>query len=1021
MTKAAALASLALLAAASPALAQERLHFTYLWHLEQPIYWPERQTSGADRYERAWESIRRKDAGAAHPADDLRGIFGLDDRRAVYQFRIKDAIGAIGAAPEAGAQVTYSGGLIENISSLGNANQLGYGPGWFNDFRTARSWYTSAAGASKPRLDVVLFSFHHALLPLLDDAAVRKEIQAYKRIYADAWGSAVPRSQGFFPSEMAFSTRLIPILQSEGVTWSFVSAEKVSRACADFPVVYGSGGINCDPPNRADQLNANASNYYRVSISRGCAPAEAVPRAFVPARARYIDPSTGAASEIIVVPCSQHMGWKDGYAPLGIGDFNAVQSYANTTGRPMLAVLAHDGDNAWGGGYSYYMESLPNNVNTARGAGYIPTVVEKYLADHPVPASDIVHVEQGAWVNADGCFGSPQMLNWNWPLLNASGQIDIDNGWHEDARNWAVITANTNRVETAEQIWRAGGGNVDIGKIVYPDAATNNVERAWHYFLGGLNSGFMYYGTALDMEVKASVSGNRAMDSADPVIGNAAADTTAPTVWDLQRHPWNPGSVNFGPQYGYRQSNASTDFKVYTFAYDVSGISSVVLKYRVDADGQNPLNTTENETYAGGPGVGAWQTVPMTRRVFPAANVYNNPTIDFYVMPRYIADQYTANVTGLRNQLADYYVEATDSRGHTKRSPIHHVYVGDGTGTPPGGGTVVTINPALPTGGNNVTITYDPANRPLANAPLVRLHYGFNGWTNVSSPDPAMTLVNGKWVITVPVQTDATQLDLVFNNGSNTWDNNGGADWHFACTPGGPPPDRWTMDGLRDTQSVRVALNGGMNLWAGLKGDILYLATNDAGEGNDHFIYLARTPGTLRAANWAKAGQIAGWDAFLADENNNDYESWFDTNAGVATEALTAANGGVLEGTINLRQELGLTPGQPLPDRIHLAVGVYSSADNGPLVPSAQVPPSINSDGNIDAGEFVSVRLCEITARGPSCCTADFNRDGFLDFFDFDDFTTAFEAGNAAADFNNDGFLDFFDFDDFVLAFDAGC
>jgi len=56
-----------------------------------------------------------------------------------------------------------------------------------------------------------------------------------------------------------------------------------------------------------------------------------------------------------------------------------------------------------------------------------------------------------------------------------------------------------------------------------------------------------------------------------------------------------------------------------------------------------------------------------------------------------------------------------------------------------------------------------------------------------------------------------------------------------------------------------------------------------------------------------------------------------------------------------------------------------------------------------------------------SVCRADFNGDGFLDFTDFDDFVTAFEAGSANADFNGDGFLDFTDFDAFVGAFEGGC
>lgn len=58
-------------------------------------------------------------------------------------------------------------------------------------------------------------------------------------------------------------------------------------------------------------------------------------------------------------------------------------------------------------------------------------------------------------------------------------------------------------------------------------------------------------------------------------------------------------------------------------------------------------------------------------------------------------------------------------------------------------------------------------------------------------------------------------------------------------------------------------------------------------------------------------------------------------------------------------------------------------------------------------------------------CTADFNADGFLDFFDYDDFVDCFETGNCpdgqTADFNGDAFVDFFDYDDFVNAFETGC
>jgi hypothetical protein len=55
----------------------------------------------------------------------------------------------------------------------------------------------------------------------------------------------------------------------------------------------------------------------------------------------------------------------------------------------------------------------------------------------------------------------------------------------------------------------------------------------------------------------------------------------------------------------------------------------------------------------------------------------------------------------------------------------------------------------------------------------------------------------------------------------------------------------------------------------------------------------------------------------------------------------------------------------------------------------------------------------------------DFNRDGFVDFFNYDDFVRCFEGGacpcDQTADYNGDDFPDFFDYDDFVAAFASGC
>lgn len=920
----------------TPVLA-ENVHFTYLWHLEQPIYWPAQQTSGADRYERAWESILRTDGGAAHPANNLREIFSIADRVAAYQYRPKDCLGLLLGRPEAGAQVSYSGGLIENINSLGNANQLGYGPTWYNNFRTARNWTTTSG---KPRMDIVLFPFHHPLLPLIDDSTIRKEIQLYKQVYASAWGASPGLSRGLFPSEMAFSERIIRALVEEGLTWVVVSNEHISRGCTNYPLVLGSGGVNCEPPNLADQLNGTQSNWLRVSISRGCSPVNAYPYAYTPHYARYVDPATGAESKIIVVPSDQSHSWQDGYAPIGLGEINTLQTQ-NPAARPQLVLFAHDGDNNWGGGFSYYMEAVPNFVNSASNAGYVATTVEQYLNDHPVPTNDIVHVEDGAWVNADGDFGSPSFLNWNWPLVSG-GQVDPVNGWAEDERNWAVITAAQNRVDTAEQIACGGSpGCLNPAKILNPDGSTTGAERAWHYFLGALNSGYMYYGTSLDMEVKPTIACNEAMQHADPIIGNASADATPPTIWIPQRFPWNPGSLNFGPSHGYQQVTNNGDFWIWTFAYDASGISSVTLKYRLDDD---TTVTDANRTYVGGAGVGVWQNVAMTQRIFPTGNVANDPSIDFFVLPTYIANEYYVQLTGIRSKLVDYYIEAVDTKGYIRKSPIQHVYVGSGEGGS-GGGSRVTFTPSPAVAGQPVLISFDAVGGPIAGAAAINAHVGFNNW-GIVPPDVAMTFSagNARWEATVNVPITASQVDVAFNNGAGIWDNNGGQDWHVSATGASTP---WTMDGQRDADATLAAQNGAMQLYAGVKGGLLYVASQSARNNNDHFIFVAGTPGAMQAAPWAKAGQVADWSAFLANESTNNFKGWFDAGAGVAVQSASTVNNW-LEGTIDLAAELG-----SLPDVVYLAMVPYATADGGAAAAALQVPAG-NGNGTIELAEYVA-------------------------------------------------------------------
>ena len=127
---------------------------------------------------------------------------------------------------------------LKNVSSLANASSLGYYSGWQGANQQARSWLTTDG---HPKLDIVIFTYHHALGPLVDEEALRKEIQIYKELYPNIWGSGI--SVGFFPAELSFSERMIKVLVEEGIEWVFVPNEHVSRACDNFPATYGTGGL----------------------------------------------------------------------------------------------------------------------------------------------------------------------------------------------------------------------------------------------------------------------------------------------------------------------------------------------------------------------------------------------------------------------------------------------------------------------------------------------------------------------------------------------------------------------------------------------------------------------------------------------------------------------------------------------------------------------------------------------------------------------------------------------------------
>ena len=179
----------------------------------------------------------------------------------------------------------------------------------------------------------------------------------------------------------------------------------------------------------------------------------------------------------------------------------------------------------------------------------------------------------------------------------------------------------------------------------------------------------------------------------------------------------------------------------------------------------------------------------------------------------------------------------------------------------------------------------------------------------------------------------------------------------------------FVLDGQLDSAAVQVTTRGGgQTLWAAQSNQYLYVATQDAGEGSDAFLFLATAPDALtNAAPWGKAGTALAYDAFFADENDGNFSHGFAEDGLPADVAMVRSatpwcNGAVLEGVIDLNAYYGGN----IPDSVYLAAALYANADAGALVAASQCPAG-NGDGNLDPGEVAELALDDVAGPvGPA-------------------------------------------------------
>lgn len=275
----------------------------------------------------------------------------------------------------------------------------------------------------------------------------------------------------------------------------------------------------------------------------------------------------------------------------------------------------------------------------------------------------------------------------------------------------------------------------------------------------------------------------------------------------------------------------------------------------------------------------------------------------------------------------------------------------------------------------------------------VYLHYGVNGdW---SYPDIVMhrddgdefdfngngmpdTSLYGAYIPPMPHNSIVEFVIHAFDASPyfyDSWDNNYGKNYSYTVGY-----IEFEMDGSLDRVARLYSQNGDMHLFMYFYNDSnkLYISTEAAGGSggtgifqNDHFILVGTNFDSLVSSMWLKKGLVPLYDFYLADENDNDFVSFFvrvdgsDTIASDTTIfrcASSISDTGYLEGVVDLKRFYG-----SVPESLFVVVLSYETQDEGSL--EWQVPRVDSIDS------IVRIEECLVFYPGLSALRENVIRD----------------------------------------------
>jgi hypothetical protein len=756
--------------AGTPAHAQ--IAATHIYHNHMPNFWPYYDVSKYDS-QAVGSAVRYmydgqvKQLKASPPAgysfyipntttpmphDDLESYYSHHAKTGAYlSWPMETAASNSSSHPLSQTQVTMSAAVINNVQSFAElGNQDGYNLGWGDYWRSTQQALKTTNGFKA--LDTIHFTGHHSMGPLVGNDYFLKDLIYQNVTLAQPYflGSSFTSSKGFFPTELGFSERLIPVLNKLGITWSVLGNVHYSRTLKDYPYLNDPGvDTVISPPNRADLQNeSNVGSWVSLPMfNEKQVTQNKFPFASIPHWVQYVDPETGAVSKVAGIPVEQASSWEEGYqGSVTAAAIKPYESVAGALGRTQYFVVAHDGDNSSG---------RAGDGGTWKNSGYVTYSdsgvtgegVEEYLRANPIPADDVVHVQDGSWIDTRDSSADPTWYHWHLPMGVWNGQLaafntahgtsytsqyaangdlrqhlpSLEYGYHYLERNFALLQAAENYAKTAEQIWldshpnywsptsaldkqvTYAGNQLNPWMLSYPvkgDASkdyaggANPAELGWYFLIASIDSGFGYYDENIDDGVKPTLSFNQSLHFTEPyVAAHQAQDRTGPSLWWPQRYPYNPGSANASKAEGWAKMYMDNEFAIYTYAYDVSDVANIQLKVRVHTNkSADPKDKTfklydpvahSGEANVDPSRVGSWVSYDMKERDLSAdingVSWQPSSTAAFQVVPaQKIANLYFTYLNQYRDQLLDYYIEATDAKGNVTKSTIQQVYVGAG-------------------------------------------------------------------------------------------------------------------------------------------------------------------------------------------------------------------------------------------------------------------------------------------------------------------------------------------------------